>query len=75
MIEEGQALVVNMNTDYGMNPSPKCYTCMVDPFEHACRKWANVNVNGWAFERAIKVEKGVRPAHAIGHVCKVWCYI
>ena len=35
ILEQGQALSVNMSTKYVVNPSLKCYACMVDIFNPA----------------------------------------
>ncbi|KAH7439229.1 hypothetical protein KP509_04G051300 [Ceratopteris richardii] len=32
LVAEGEALFVNMNSKYGLKPSPECYICMVDLF-------------------------------------------
>ena len=34
-MRKGQALFVNMSTNYGVNPSLECYTFKVDLFRHA----------------------------------------
>ena len=33
-MRKGQALFVNMSTNYGVNPSLECYTCKVELFRH-----------------------------------------